>query len=906
MQTAIKKRVLLIILCVLQLAFRARAAVDIGQVQSSTIGHHFSKFGPLGRPNIVSDFLVDQDQSSGGGGVTKSFSANFDTNNQFVLTIAAPPGQKFLVQPPTGEAVRFLASMNWQGPYVLSNGPSYFGTVAVTFGGLEGEAPDFSSSRSVLSELHGFVGFNDIRSIAFSNVLAFTSITLTATVPSTNVGSGNWVYSPTRDNAFALSYRTSETNDPGRFVSIVPELPAAPLQPEVLYSFTGGQANPTASLVEGRDGSFYGVTSFGGDGRGNIFKVTRNGTFTTLATFNFDNGEHPTTGLTLGSDGNFYGTTGQGGVSGYGTIFKVTPSGTLTTLVNFDESNGAFPATVLTPGSDGNFYGTTVTGANYYGTVFKLAPDGTFTTLLNFPAHYSSFPGGLTLGRDGNLYGTTYNGANAIGAVFRVTTNGALTTLAALPGSSRPCATSLTLGNNGNLYGTTIEGGRGHHGTVFRVTTHGTLTTLVNFNFNNGSGPADGLTLGDDGNFYGTTANGGNGENGTVFKMTPDGTLTTLVHFTNASGAHPYAALTLGSEGSLYGTTYSGGSRGIGVIFRVDLPPGIISQPASRTNGAGTTATFTVTATGTHPLIYRWLKDGANIVEGGDVSGASSPTLSLANVQFDDGGKFAVVVSNNSGSVTSSVAVLTVQASSDSTALLTFDALPLGADWSVIQNGYGRLLWDNFGAFNGSTRPETEGYRTGVVSSPNVAFNLFGNAASISSASAFDLKSTYLTAAFVNGLQIEVQGFVGATLTYDNSYCINTTGPTLIHFNYMGVDQVRFIPFPGSQFVMDNLTVTIPVCASVAVVEVQTNGPGPIVTVVPGTQPIVNQSTVVQPTVNVTLQPNGDATVRFTGSLQSASDLNGTFEDVPGSSQGSYTIPRERLTPRQYFRAKGN
>ena len=751
MQTAIKKRVLLIILCVLQLAFRARAAVDIGQVQSSTIGHHFSKFGPLGRPNIVSDFLVDQDQSSGGGGVTKSFSANFDTNNQFVLTIAAPPGQKFLVQPPTGEAVRFLASMNWQGPYVLSNGPSYFGTVAVTFGGLEGEAPDFSSSRSVLSELHGFVGFNDIRSIAFSNVLAFTSITLTATVPSTNVGSGNWVYSPTRDNAFALSYRTSETNDPGRFVSIVPELPAAPLQPEVLYSFTGGQANPTASLVEGRDGSFYGVTSFGGDGRGNIFKVTRNGTFTTLATFNFDNGEHPTTGLTLGSDGNFYGTTGQGGVSGYGTIFKVTPSGTLTTLVNFDESNGAFPAAVLTPGSDGNFYGTTVTGANYYGTVFKLAPDGTFTTLLNFPAHYSSFPGGLTLGRDGNLYGTTYNGANAIGAVFRVTTNGALTTLAALPGSSRPCATSLTLGNNGNLYGTTIEGGRGHHGTVFRVTTHGTLTTLVNFNFNNGSGPADGLTLGDDGNFYGTTANGGNGENGTVFKMTPDGTLTTLVHFTNASGAHPYAALTLGSEGSLYGTTYSGGSRGIGVIFRVDLPPGIISQPASRTNGAGTTATFTVTATGTHPLIYRWLKDGANIVEGGDVSGASSPTLSLANVQFDDGGKFAVVVSNNSGSVTSSVAVLTVQASSDSTALLTFDDLPLGADWSI-----------------------------------------------------------------------------------------------------------------------------------------------------------VNQSTVVQPTVNVTLQPNGDATVRFTGSLQSASDLNRTFEDVPGSSQGSYTIPRERLTPRQYFRAKGN
>ena len=173
-----------------------------------------------------------------------------------------------------------------------------------------------------------------------------------------------------------------------------------------------------------------------------------------------------------------------------------------------------------------------------------------------------------------------------------------------------------------------------------------------------------------------------------------------------------------------------------------------------------------------------------------------------------------MVVSNNSGSVTSSVAVLTVQASSDSTALLTFDDLPLGADWSVIQNGYGRLLWDNFGAFNGSTRPETEGYRTGVVSSPNVAFNLFGNPASIGSATAFDLKSACLTAAFVDGLQIKVQGYARATLIYDHTYRVTTTGPTSIHFNYRGVDQVRFIPFPGSQFVLDNLTVAVPVRAS--------------------------------------------------------------------------------------------
>src|ERR1044072_3516909 len=106
--TPIKKWVLLTTSCALQFTICCRAAVDVGQVQTSTIGHRFIKFGPVGIRNIVADFLVDQDQSSGGGGVTTSFSANFDTNNQCVLTIAAPPGRKFMVQPPAGEGALFF------------------------------------------------------------------------------------------------------------------------------------------------------------------------------------------------------------------------------------------------------------------------------------------------------------------------------------------------------------------------------------------------------------------------------------------------------------------------------------------------------------------------------------------------------------------------------------------------------------------------------------------------------------------------------------------------------------------------------------------------------------------------------------------------------------------------------
>ena len=71
-------------------------------------------------------------------------------------------------------------------------------------------------------------------------------------------------------------------------------------------------------------------------GYGTVFKVTTNGTLTTLVSFNGTNGANPYAALTLGNDGNFYGTTSEGGSSGYGTVFKVTTNGTLTTLVSFN------------------------------------------------------------------------------------------------------------------------------------------------------------------------------------------------------------------------------------------------------------------------------------------------------------------------------------------------------------------------------------------------------------------------------------------------------------------------------------------------------------------------------------------------------------------------------------------
>lgn len=89
----------------------------------------------------------------------------------------------------------------------------------------------------------------------------------------------------------------------------------------------------------------------------------------------------------------------------------------------------------------------------------------------------------------------------------------------------------------------------------------------------------------------------------------------------------------------------------------VSSAPSITSQPQGSSVVVGNSVSFSVTATGSAPLTYQWQKGGTAI------SGATSSTYSIASAQLTDAGSYTVVVTNGSGSVTSSAATLSVSAS---------------------------------------------------------------------------------------------------------------------------------------------------------------------------------------------------------------------------------------------------
>jgi uncharacterized repeat protein (TIGR03803 family) len=277
----------------------------------------------------------------------------------------------------------------------------------------------------------------------------------------------------------------------------------------VLHNFSPpGGYQPSAGVIQGRDGTLFGTTQFGGVGAGAVFKISTNGAdFAVIYLLGLSPGapQSPQAPLLQGADGALYGTTtaggdsAVGGASGYGTVFKVQPDGSGAGVLHSflpSDGDGARPYGVLVQGTDGLIYGTTqeggsLNGGSGYGTVFRLKPDGSDYRVLH---RFNSKPGtvdatypvsGLVVANDGALYGSgLFGGASNLGAIFTLRPNGSgyslLYEFGSSSGDGAHPQSPLVRASGGGLFGTAQFGGQGNSGVIYRLAPAPTVISSLN------------------------------------------------------------------------------------------------------------------------------------------------------------------------------------------------------------------------------------------------------------------------------------------------------------------------------------------------------------------------------------------------------------------------------------------
>lgn len=164
------------------------------------------------------------------------------------------------------------------------------------------------------------------------------------------------------------------------------------------------------------------------------------------------------------------------------------------------------------------------------------------------------------------------------------------------------------------------------------------------------------------------------------------------------------------------------------------------------------------------------------------------------------------------------LASATVVTTTASAATLDFESIGSQGTQNAIEDGYGDLRWSNFYVLDGDDQYPSypnNGYGNGAASGAYVAFNGFGKPAAFSSSSTFDFISAAFTAAWNEGLQLDVVGYRNGAELYSQTVTLTTTLYSTLFFNWTGIDKVAFFTSGGTpivgkgghQFVIDDLNV---------------------------------------------------------------------------------------------------
>ena len=231
------------------------------------------------------------------------------------------------------------------------------------------------------------------------------------------------------------------------------------------------------------------------------------------------------------------------------------------------------------------------------------------------------------------------------------------------------------------------------------------------------------------------------------------------------------------------------------VVTIVAGPPIITAQPTNQLRYAGptSTATFGVAVSGSVPYSYQWSLTTASTTNA--ISGATNSTYTVAPVQSGSAGSYSVVISNPHGSVTSSVAVLTVA--------------PTPADYASLVMADGPECYWPLIETSGLTANDYASGLNGTLIGGNITVNAAGPAfAGLSSTNkAYQFGGANTVAAYVGTTLQGIKGNVGTFIALVNpssSQVVLPQAPQIaVARNSSDVFALEFEPQTGSAGAME-------------------------------------------------------------------------------------------------------
>jgi YVTN family beta-propeller protein len=330
-------------------------------------------------------------------------------------------------------------------------------------------------------------------------------------------------------------------------------------------------------------------------------------------------------GVAISSDGSFALVTNAGSNS----VSRIrTSDNILTTTIGV----GTIPYNVaISP--DDTFALVTNAADN---TVSRIQmSDNTVTTTIGV----GTYPYDVAISPDGSFAYVTNLGADSTVSRIRTSDNAVTATISVAGGPS-----GVAISPDGSFAYVTNRA----FGVVSRIrTSDNTVAGTVPV----GSIPEN-VAISSDGSFAYVT----NDESNTVTQIrTSDNTVTA----TTPVGTYPVGVAISPDDTFVFVTNLGDGTVSRIETFAPPFPgaaPAIATQPQSQSVPAGSSVTFTVAASGSTPLSYQWY------LQGSPIPGATSPSYLVGSAQSSNAGGYACAVTNAVGTVTSSVAKLTVGA----------------------------------------------------------------------------------------------------------------------------------------------------------------------------------------------------------------------------------------------------